>query len=1741
MQLFGRVESAAGRGAAEGAARVALREGLEAAGKTEGHMASEAFKETLVGVTREEGAIARLFGREATAAEVEVFNRAFSKGVQEISSEMFGTAVTADVRAGIKSLASGGKLGKYIGELDEAAVGHLGLEGVDIGSTAAARRTEAVVGREAVQTSKLARLGQISGELRDKAVAREALVGERAIAKSTEEITELTGRINKLDGEIGALSTEAERLERSFGVTLQSTAKSLQKAGIWRLMSSGAKWFFGTLAVGVAFMLPGEFWQAYTAKSRADALVDVIGKDTEFGGITMHIPSDIIDKEHPALSPFLYADGGETNFYVSKDSGDWARTYMQSADFSGVMVDLGRGYQFTRDGGAHGRKLLPLYGAIDNEYGDKPVDDFVARFQSHLVEGKVPTYFDSPLDKATSVDVDGQKYYDDIRDSMAASVILLRNGDELTTADATAKVKLEAMKLYNDPYEQQSVTQHEYGTITAPVCLPAEGIYVYETVDTPFVQALQGADVKVALKDYVVCLDGQGNIVPLHVVNQARDGFVKNDQVVTLFSLVNSTKYGLDGTKIETGRQHSFDEFKDELYDWASQIQAQVTWMAEQWSKAPVTNLNLTVYGAVNNTLVYTSPTSLGDVGTDDQGNRILDYFICVKYEEDSNNPGKYVFGRTTSVDDADLLISLVTSRVYETDGSLSVRPVTVKENMNPSVWNLIKDRIEQNPNLTPDTMVALGTKYTAGIVNPDGIPLPTKIGTSDGSQPFFYFTFIYGVDQLNATLDKSRKAWGGRDVDATLFVGPFQFTTNRLFNIYFQIPSIDLAINGNYFYQSVNTDYQNAGNTMVFEPTDLFVMTDSPDQLTDNTGLFFSLDERPYAVSVSTGVIYDQSGRKVTDESGVAKTFNVDLLLAKVQENQVRQGGKEFKGISGNKTWDDIQQAQERRLQQQASARGPFSFYQFQLSIPEDDAALSQEMNKGHYIYKSTARAYPTFTDYVVCVKSDQASGTQYGVEFTASVSSLISLVTGVQYDRTGKIAQYDNQALYELVSWKYQGIGNELKQTIQAETADFARLSATVPEQELKRTPVFSDTLRAQLDAQETVIGHPFVKQDPATGKYYQAFSDPKGYFDFNPSDSDIALLYPDKIDQYRRKIGISYDADGKYISHMTGWILRGVMASAGVQNNSDGTQSLIPTSDTIALPFADSDKNVSAGQSGTNLIVSTDSRFPTAGIAAIIDKGSTYYFYYVTQDKDGESMNTYLVRQVDAAAGMDRYIDFVTGKLYRPDGTPDVDSQNVVMTEIYKTADGQSMSIVSDQYGIQAATVNQKMYDEWWNDTTTDGYKRYTLSDDSFNDMDIVVRTAGGQIQYDVTWFFESYDVPVTLSDDGGLESLTLGTDTYTFKSGNEFTNDAGDSLFVYARQPESNDYDYQDYDVAYYVRSSADNPPAGQEPSFLSDSSYQILIQDTFTPTKGIAVNDSLLGDAGVVIKDDMGVQEFLYNDFLFERVSKNADHEYMMHSDALQKRVDAGDTSYGDSGDIRVVEGDTGYMIYQAIGGEELSREYITLYDQFDQAEITQLQRDVWKIGPAVDVLGNNRLVPEIQPMLLQQVTESSLVVDEGNQQLKTNAQAAGLWAMPVIYKSGASYYYQMDALADGSQQYYRDVYDRNYINLENGLVYDQDGIPSGTSLPLDSLRQILNKLNVGVVDGALKFIPGGQLSETVIPQSVKQSSVKRKKSRVHSQSANIRVSDTRGSKKTKPTWANKKQSRRAKKQKGMTV
>ena len=68
---------------------------------------------------------------------------------------------------------------------------------------------------------------------------------------------------------------------------------------------------------------------------------------------------------------------------------------------------------------------------------------------------------------------------------------------------------------------------------------------------------------------------------------------VKNDQVVTLFSLVNNAKYGLDGTRIETGRQHSFDEFKDELYNWATQIQAQVNWMAEQRNNAPATNLQL--------------------------------------------------------------------------------------------------------------------------------------------------------------------------------------------------------------------------------------------------------------------------------------------------------------------------------------------------------------------------------------------------------------------------------------------------------------------------------------------------------------------------------------------------------------------------------------------------------------------------------------------------------------------------------------------------------------------------------------------------------------------------------------------------------------------------------------------------------------------------------------------------------------------------------------------------------------------------------------------------------------------------------------------------------------------------------------------------------------------------------------------------------------------------------------------
>ena len=345
-------------------------------------------------------------------------------------------------------------------------------------------------------------------------------------------------------------------------------------------------------------------WQEWIGKS---SLLDTLKKARRFGNILMKIPNDFINEAQPAQSKFIYVglDSEDreltsqylktANYYVAKaDYGAVGNYAISDSNFPGKMLHLNTGLVFLGDGNAANPEepALPLL-VPDAQGGSKEtlksaVESLVkgvsegesskSTEMAGLEEGSAGYSGNKIIGTLFSVPAkSGELAYPPI---MQGAISALENG----TSFGPFKLRGFA-QLSDDAMKDLSAALNQPPPPMAskePVPYIAQGIYIYQTQDTPFIKMVldrispedpDAAILHKSLVDYVVIQSRRDNYkqVPLEVPVPTLDKghfatYALNPDAPTEFyvrSLLDPTGfYDFKGQKFSTNGIPAPDEGK---------------------------------------------------------------------------------------------------------------------------------------------------------------------------------------------------------------------------------------------------------------------------------------------------------------------------------------------------------------------------------------------------------------------------------------------------------------------------------------------------------------------------------------------------------------------------------------------------------------------------------------------------------------------------------------------------------------------------------------------------------------------------------------------------------------------------------------------------------------------------------------------------------------------------------------------------------------------------------------------------------------------------------------------------------------------------------------------------------------------------------------------------------------------------------------------------------------------------
>lgn len=1169
-----------------------------------------------------------------------------------------------------------------------------------------------------------------------KATADEELnTAKNVYGKNSEEAKAAQEKVTEAQTELDAakknLLENTGYLENK-GLRLAETAKS-SLGGFWSGTQASASVFWTyagqSFVGGFLFTFPNMIMDSIESYYRNKGLLDTLEKVQKFGNIYMRIPDWLINSEEPANSKHVYvglpnADQPLTseflktaNYYVAKpDYGELGAYAITDPNFPNVMVHLNTGFIFVGDGQPFDPQKIAMPLLVAGKEGDlvNALQELAGQIKNGA-EGKVYQYYQ--IDRST-----GYKGNPDVGDLfvtpkgalypalLSPTITALQNGTQF------GNYALQAIRGLggSNPDDQAMLNLLTNGVkvIGAPdEPYVAKGIYIYQTKDTPFIKNIRNSlapddpDQQIVLKelvDYVIMLDDEANVnkvLPL-MVPQAEPPY--NYASYVLNNLEGGIKYMLsliDGTLYTSQKpttiKHTSVAIKDipTIFPGIDQILVQQIGYVQEYCQQHATKGPFN-YGSVNLTI--------------DQ--KLLDGEIFVykaaKYLEGGIDDYVVALKGSTAIQlpstDVQLFVSLVTSRFY--DASFKPYQPPAYKATTYHVATMASDKkgpyFVTTGNLTSkmaelySSTAPLYTLFVEYPFNPNKPPAGTnasgdqlktafpaqwalnnlKMGAGekalsiskylDANKPSLKTTILASHDAWIKTLDKNDPALVSKQM------GPFDFTTDQVHNVQLTAVSEDAIKNQNFVY--VSDSY----------PGEFLVLSEDSQ---GKSRLGESFGSQQYAISLSNGTVYDSnpqpdagklSGEKIEQDplpvdqllakSQTASRYLPDLLK-KIQDSQVVYNGSLRHNLSGPNV-----------------GFGRFKFYitkadylagQF---IYADVTNLGEPLDdKGNEI----AAVVSKINDYYVCVvrTPDKSQPDGYAYSFGDKISgdtySVVSLISGASYDRTGKYL-----GSYEQFSIKGSSVTNILEFTnktlgiIATKSGKPVRLMSTITkltdeiyqrilkeaaqikkdeDDQKKIYTALGGDLKTNLDSTSL----PYIDNPNLLPRYLKKYQNKyygvtPGYIFSTPPSKDTPLdtpgpdrIYVDyDIGQVKNPVtgkmddaGMMYDNTGKAMLLLKGWALANARAYAGIVVEKDGKQQRMIGVTAPTIPMTGPKTPTSP---------TGDFMVPT-GFKTIKAGDTTFDFYYHTQ------IDSYFVKV--STTSQQYYVNLTSGYGYNLDGTP------------------------------------------------------------------------------------------------------------------------------------------------------------------------------------------------------------------------------------------------------------------------------------------------------------------------------------------------------------------------------------------------------------------------------------------------------------------------------------------------------
>lgn len=903
--------------------------------------------------------------------------------------------------------------------------------------------------------AELANAKKVFGEKSD-----EFKTAEKNVKTAEEKV--LTTRKELLDN-VGFF----RKWSSKFGDKMGSIPGKITRENIWK----GTKWtgqtfwnhFGQSFVAGFVFTFPNMIMDTIQSHYRNEAIKETLTATVKFGNIWMKIPSDLINDEEPTNSKFVYV-GLPTenqkitneflktaNYYVAKpEFGALGSSAITDPNFPNVMLHLNTGFIFVGDGQAYddAKRTVPLLQMGAKEQNLAEDLNELAGEVAHGQKGKTYQYYqiDRPTGYKGNATI-GQLFAkpeggsDAYPPLLKPTVVALQNGTLFGNYSLKGIRGLGGSR----PDDKAMWELLTGGTMRAAADDPyiAQGVYVYETPDTPYIKNIRDSlspddpQKKALLKDlvdYVIVVDDTYNQVPLEVPKDQPPynfaSYTFNTDVKYMVSLLETNgKYiSAKGPSKSNVTTNYLDNILS--LDLKNQIKAMKAYCDEKAQAGPF------AYGSVKMTVdptlrdkgifVYKVPGYL-EGGADD-------YVVALKGLTAIELPSLEV----------QFFASLVTNRFYDA----SFNPYTPPVKNSIMTYRVAKVTASGNLFVTTGALSSGTTELYSGKAplytlfvewpyNPNKPPAGTKVEDNDLKQPFggqWALNNLTMADaqgkpvkiidflkeqgealkekddtcseqdtRLECLINKSHNSWDAAldkkdPLAVTRLMGPFNFTTGLAQNVQIKGVSEDALGNQNFVYFSDSY------------PDEYLVM--ATDAQGSNAGQAFG--QQQYAVSLSTGAVYTskpqpEAGKQAGEQVDQAPV-DVDAIMNRAQATKPYLPNLLAKIKSSQAVYEaSIQQ----NLYGPNVSFGKFEFYIRKLDylagqyIYADITGLGDPLDAaGNEVQAVVSK----INDYYVCAErtADSTQKDSYSYSFgnvlNGNTYSVISLISGASYDRNGK-----------------------------------------------------------------------------------------------------------------------------------------------------------------------------------------------------------------------------------------------------------------------------------------------------------------------------------------------------------------------------------------------------------------------------------------------------------------------------------------------------------------------------------------------------------------------------------------------------------------------------------------------------------------------------------------------------------------------------------------------------------------